>query len=85
MKIPFDKVDQSQRYKDASEIIDKNIVAGHPINNVVGHSLGGAVSLKLVDKYPNHSMTTTTYGAPVKTNKDNCFQQLYQENVILIH
>ena len=65
LKIPFYKVDQSQRYQDASQVIDKNILEGHPIHNIVGHSLGGSVGLKLVDKYPAYPMTTTSYGAPV--------------------
>jgi pimeloyl-ACP methyl ester carboxylesterase len=65
LKIPFDKVDQSQRYKDASKIIEQNIVEKHPITNVVAHSLGASVGLKLVDKYPNYPMTTTSYGAPI--------------------
>ena len=65
LKIPFDKVDQSQRYKDASKIIEQNIVEKHPITNVVAHSLGASVGLKLVDKYPSYPMTTTSYGAPI--------------------
>ena len=65
LKIPFNKVDQSQRYKDASQVIEKNIVDGHPIHNIVGHSLGASAGLKLVDKYPNYPMTTTSYGAPI--------------------
>ena len=65
LKIPFDKVDQSQRYKDASKIIERNIVEKHPISNIVAHSLGASVGLKLVDKYPNYPMTTTSYGAPI--------------------
>jgi hypothetical protein len=65
LKIPFNKVDQSQRYKDASQVIEKNIVEGHPIHNIVAHSLGASAGLKLVDKYPNYPMTTTSYGAPI--------------------
>ena len=73
LKIPFDKVDQSKRYIDANKIIEDNILEGHPISNLVSHSLGGAVSLKLVEKYPEHPMTATTYGAPMKTARGELF------------
>ena len=43
LKIPFDKVDQSQRYKDANKIIESNILEKHPITNIVAHSLGASV------------------------------------------
>ena len=70
LKIPFDKVDQSQRYKDASQIIEQNIVEKHPITNIISHSLGASVGLKLVDKYPNYPMTTTSYGAPISVGSN---------------
>ena len=69
-KVPFDRVDKSQRYLDASQIIEKSILDNKPISNIVAHSLGGSVGLKLVDNYKEHPMTTTVYGAPVKTARD---------------
>ena len=69
-KVPFNRVDKSQRYSDASQIIEKSILENKPITNIVAHSLGGSVGLKLVDNYKEHPMTTTVYGAPVKTAKD---------------
>ena len=41
------------------------ILEKHPINNIIGHSLGASAELKLVDKHLEHPMTTTSYGAPV--------------------
>lgn len=73
LKIPFDKVDQSKRYIDANKVIEDNILEGHPITNLVGHSLGGATILKLVEKNPEHAMTATTYGAPMKTAPGELF------------
>ena len=67
-KVPFNRVDQSQRYKDANKIIENNILEKHPITNIIGHSLGGSVSLKLVDEHPEHLAMTTSYGAPVATS-----------------
>jgi hypothetical protein len=69
-KVPFNRVDKSQRYLDASQIIEKSILDNKPISNIVAHSLGGSVGLKLVDNYKEHPMTTTVYGAPVKTARD---------------
>ena len=72
-KVPFSTVDKSQRYQDANKVIEDNIMQGHPITNLIGHSLGGAVSLKLVEKYPNYPMSATTYGAPFKTKPGELF------------
>jgi hypothetical protein len=69
-KVPFGRVDKSQRYLDASQIIENSILENKPISNIVAHSLGGSVGLKLVDNYKEHPMTTTVYGAPVKTARD---------------
>ncbi len=35
------------------------------IDTVVGHSLGGSVSLKLEKNYPDRKLKSRTYGAPV--------------------
>ena len=72
-KIPFNTVDKSNRYEDANKVIEDNIIQGHPITKLIGHSLGGAVSLKLVEKYPNYPMVATTYGAPFKTKAGELF------------
>lgn len=69
-KVPFNRVDKSQRYLDASQIIENSILENKPISNIVAHSLGGSVGLKLVENYKEHPMTTTVYGAPVKTARD---------------
>jgi hypothetical protein len=69
-KVPFNRVDKSQRYLDASQIIEKSILDNKPISNIVAHSLGGSVGLKLVENYKEHPMTTTVYGAPIKTATD---------------
>ena len=69
-KVPFNRVDKSQRYIDASQVIENNILDKTPITNIVAHSLGGSVGLKLVDNYKEHPMTTTVYGAPIKTATD---------------
>ena len=69
-KVPFNRVDKSQRYLDASQIIENSILDKKPITNIIGHSLGGSATLKLVDNYKEHPMTTTVYGAPIKTARD---------------
>jgi hypothetical protein len=65
LKIPFNKVDQSKRYQDANKIVENNILQKHPIQNIVGHSLGASVGLKLVDNHLQYPMKTTSYGAPI--------------------
>ena len=79
-KIPFDKVDQSKRYQDANKIVENNILQNHPIQNIVSHSLGSAVSLKLVDKYPSYPMTTTSYGAPVAVGSNQLISPIISGN-----
>ena len=69
-KVPFNRVDKSQRYLDANQIIENSILENKPISNIIAHSLGGSVGLKLVDNYKEHPMTTTVYGAPIKTATD---------------
>ena len=66
-KVPFNRVDKSQRYSDANKIIENSILENKPITNIVAHSLGGSVGLKIVENYKEHPMTTTVYGAPIKT------------------
>ena len=80
LKIPFDKVDQSQRYKDAKQIIEKNIVDGHPIKNLISHSLGASVGLKLVDNHLQYPMTTTSYGAPIAIGSNKLISPIISGN-----
>ena len=59
LKIPFHATKYSQRYLDAEKYV------AHPVSDikhVVGHSLGGAVSLELQKNYPH--LRSTTYAAP---------------------
>ena len=56
LKIPFHLTKYSQRYEDAEKHTE--------VDNLVSHSLGGAVSLEL-NKNNNNKYDTTTYGAPV--------------------
>ena len=60
-KVPFyGSVKDSQRYKDAEEVLKAN----PQVKNIRGHSLGGSVTLEL-DKKHKDKFNTTTYGAPV--------------------
>ncbi len=59
LAIPLGMTDRTQRYRDASLVLNANPT----INRVVGHSLGGAVALQLQKDDPK--LQTVTYGAPV--------------------
>lgn len=60
-KIPFyGSVKDSQRYKDAEEVLKTN----PQVKNLVGHSLAGSVALEFEKQYKD-KFDTTTYGAPV--------------------
>ena len=59
--IPFHMVHHSTRYRSADHFLKYN---ADKVDNVVGHSLGGAVSLKLNQDYRKR-FKTRTYGAPV--------------------
>ena len=59
LKIPFGLTNRTQRYEDAS----RTLKAMPQIRRVVGHSLGGAVTLELQKAHPE--LKTVTYGAPV--------------------
>ena len=59
LKIPFGAARHTQRYEGAS----RTLKAMPQIRRVVGHSLGGAVTLELQRANPN--LKTVTYGAPV--------------------
>ena len=61
LKIPFGLTRFSQRYHDADNLLEKN----PQVQNIVGHSLSGSVSLELQKRHKNKSYDVTTYGAPV--------------------
>jgi pimeloyl-ACP methyl ester carboxylesterase len=58
VNIPFGRTDRTKRYEQASMALAKN----PQIRRVVGHSLGGAVSLQIAQQ---HGLVSRTYGAPV--------------------
>jgi len=61
--IPFGKTGDATRYKQAERAYDELIKSGHPVNRVVGHSLGGSVALELAK---NKGIEfSRTFGAPV--------------------
>ncbi len=59
LKIPFHLTKYSKRYEDAEKILKEN----PQVDNMIGHSLGGAVVLEL-NKNNNNKFDTTTYGSP---------------------
>ena len=70
--IPFHMVHHSIRYRTADHFLKYN---ADKVDTVIGHSLGGAVSLKLNQDYRKR-FKTRTYGAPVdsynmNTDKNN--------------
>ena len=61
-KVPnWGDLGDSVRYQEAEKALKQN----PQINHVVGHSLGGSVSLELQKNYANQIKTSRTYGAPV--------------------
>ena len=60
LKIPFNMVHQSQKYKDTETLL--NSTPG--ISNIIAHSLGGSVAQKNKDNYPDRNCNITTYGSP---------------------
>jgi hypothetical protein len=59
LALPFGLTRGTQRYSDAERVLRAN----PRISRLVGHSLGGAVSLELQKAHPG--LKTRTYGAPV--------------------
>lgn len=59
LKIPFHLTSHSQRYADAEQALKNN----PDVNEVIGHSLGGATALEL-NKNNNYKFKTRTYGSP---------------------
>ena len=61
-KIPaWGDLRNSERYQK----VQKPFEAQGQIDTVVGHSLGGSVSLELQKNYPDRKIKSRTYGAPV--------------------
>ena len=61
LKIPFGQTSKAYRYQNAEEALK-----AHPeVTRVVGHSLGGAVSLELQKNHPELGLNSRTYGALV--------------------
>ena len=58
--IPLHKVPETTRYRTVKRYLDSD--QGKGITRLVGHSLGGSVSLELSK---NYNIPATTYGAPV--------------------
>ena len=61
LKIPFHLTSKSERYQNADRVLQSS----PQIRRVVGHSLGGAVTLELAKRHPERQLNTETYGAPV--------------------
>jgi hypothetical protein len=59
--IPFHQTGLSRRYQDARKVIEND----PSIKTIIGHSLGGAVSLQLQNDLKDRNLNVTTYGAPV--------------------
>ena len=59
LALPFGLTRMTQRYIDASRVLSAN----PRISRLVGHSLGGSVSLQLQKDHPG--LKSRTYGAPV--------------------
>jgi hypothetical protein len=63
-KIPFwGDTTKSERYEQASTAYKNLQNAGHPVDRVVGHSLGGSVALEMQNQYG--IPRSRTFGAPV--------------------
>ena len=59
-KVPFwGSTTDASRYKAADKALREN----PQIENIVGHSLGGAVALELQKQYPQRNFKTRTYGS----------------------
>jgi hypothetical protein len=60
-KLPIGKFANSVIYKNAEKVLLDN----PNVNMVIGHSAGGSASLQLEHDYPNKTLTSVTYSAPV--------------------
>ena len=75
-KTPLGKTACAQRYQDAEARPFKN----PQVANLLGHSLGGSVSLELQKKHAQETFTTNTYGTPAASYKmpDNIDNHRYR-------
>ena len=63
-KVPFwGDTRDSERYQQAESAYNDLQASGHPVDRVVGHSLGGSVALQL--QKDKHIPKSRTFGAPV--------------------
>ena len=60
VKIPLGLTRYSQRYKEAEKVL----AANPQVKNLIGHSLGSAVSDELSKRSENKQLKTTLYGSP---------------------
>ena len=60
IKIPLGLTRYSQRYKEAEKVL----AANPQVKNLIGHSLGSAVSDELSKRNEDKQLKTTLYGSP---------------------
>ena len=60
IKIPLGLTRYSKRYKEAEDVLKAN----PQVKNLIGHSLGSAVSDELSKRSENKQLKTTLYGSP---------------------
>ena len=60
IKIPLGLTRYSKRYKEAEDVLKAN----PQVKNLIGHSLGSAVSDELSKRNENKQLKTTLYGSP---------------------
>ena len=60
IKIPLSLTRYSKRYKEAEDVLKAN----PQVKNLIGHSLGSAVSDELSKRSENKQLKTTLYGSP---------------------
>jgi pimeloyl-ACP methyl ester carboxylesterase len=65
LKIPLHRTYRAQRYKDADELL----AANPQVENLVGHSLGGASVLELQRNHGEKTYRTNVYGTPALSFK----------------
>ena len=76
LKISFAETARAQRYIDADALLGKN----PQVSTIVGHSLGGSVTLELQKNHAETKFKTNTYGAPSASYKmpDNIEKHRYR-------
>jgi hypothetical protein len=66
LKIPFGLTSKAKRYKDADALLAEN----PQVENLVGHSLGGASVLELQKNHGEKTFNTNVYGTPTLSFKN---------------